>query len=106
MIVEQRRNDYSGDGAGGASAMFNEEEDETETDIVLEPLEPSQLMESLGMLSVADDVKVKGLHRKLTAALIDHIWNSRRNSASECMPACGVVVSMCCKRFGTRGRLA
>lgn len=71
QIVEGRISNHCGDGAGGLSAKFIEEMDDS--DIIFKyPL--SYEIPSISLAS--DDIKVKLYHRKLTATLIEHIWSS------------------------------
>ena len=70
MTVELRRDNYQSDGSGGYSDLFPELEDQT--DMVIVSLHESSLTMGISEQSVADDIKVKGLHRQLTRALINH----------------------------------
>ena len=77
MVVESRRNSYTGDGTGGfRSADDNSDEDERIIDLTRDGRRATEVARMIeARKTVADDVKVKGLHRRLTNALIDHIWN-------------------------------
>lgn len=70
IIVEDRREGYQSDGAGGASLAFNVQNDTTDITFHQTP----SLTTEFEAFTVHDSIKVKGLHRDLTAALIDHIW--------------------------------
>lgn len=49
--------------------------------MVLQSLDGSDIVQVLcGRLSLADDVKVKGLHRKMTSALIEQMWEMQGRS--------------------------
>ncbi|PXF44809.1 hypothetical protein BWQ96_05479 [Gracilariopsis chorda] len=74
MKVEARRDSYSSDGVGGCSTMFTEEQDDS--DILLEYIKDGSVAQFVKSYEgTADDVKLKGQHRKLRDALIEHIWN-------------------------------
>ena len=69
QIGEDRRDYYSGDEARGLSAKLFEDEDES--DIFLHSVTSNEIP-SLALTT--NDIKLQGYHRKLTRALVDHIW--------------------------------
>ena len=71
QIVEARRDSYCSDGAGGLSAKFNIDEDET--DILIERVGAMSILQTMSLAS--EGIKVKGLHGRLVAALIEHLWS-------------------------------
>lgn len=76
MIVESRRESYVSDGVGGMSESFDNAEDTT--DIVVEPLDEAELALWFTRHVVSDDIKLVGLNRTLTKALVDHLWDLKR----------------------------
>ncbi|CDF33411.1 unnamed protein product [Chondrus crispus] len=76
QIVEARRDSYCSDGAGGLSANFNSDDDET--DMVIESVGAMRILETMSLAS--EGIKVKGLHRKLVTALIEHVWSFHGSS--------------------------
>ena len=69
QIVEDHRDYYPGDGARGLGAKCFEDEDES--DIVLHSFTSNEIP-SLALAT--SDIKLQGYHRKITRALVDHIW--------------------------------
>ena len=72
MVVDKRRNTYKGDGARGLRADADETIPESLTQTQIGAAEVQRMMNSRRGLS--DSVKVKGLHRQLMNALVEHIW--------------------------------
>lgn len=70
LIVEDRRESYTSDGANGAS-LFNNLSDDC-SDITFHTVGSLTMNEE--NFTASDDIKVKGLQRSLTAALVDHVW--------------------------------
>lgn len=77
MIVESRRDSYLSDGVGGISASFDIAQDTT--DLVIEPLDETALAFWFTRHVISDDIKLVGLNRKLTKALVDHLWDVKGN---------------------------
>lgn len=73
MIVETRRSSYCSDGSGGrSSVVMNSEPD---NDLSFVPLPPSCVTLPNAPVCVSDDIKIRGMHRDLKSALIEHLWN-------------------------------
>ena len=76
QIVQARRDSYCSDGAGGLSAKFNIDEDET--DILIEQVGAMSILQTMPLAS--EGIKVKGIHRRLVPALIEHLSSMHGSS--------------------------
>lgn len=85
MIVERRKKKYESDGSGGYSGKFKETE--KWSDIVFESMPRSDGEDAILLLclpsgySTSGDGKLKGLHRNLTEALVNHIWDHHESQS-------------------------
>lgn len=73
MIVEARRGGYSSDGTAGQSNYFDENDDNNEITFINSSPGETPLF-SNSSVAVNDDIEVKGMHRELKSALIEHQW--------------------------------
>lgn len=72
MIGEVRRGNYSSDGTAGRSRFFNEPD--VSEEITFDTCSPGESLLSNCSATVSDDIKIKGMHRDLKLALIEHQW--------------------------------
>lgn len=82
MIVETRRCNYGSDGTAGLSSFFNEGDESNDIEFVSKA-PCSMFLSHMSSVSVADDIKVKGLYRDLLSNLIEHHWKNFGGSSAE-----------------------
>lgn len=76
MVVESRRGTYRSDGTAGYSALSSNLDNDTNININFTQARPNEVVLFEGSVeNISDDIKVRGLHRALKAALINHQWN-------------------------------
>lgn len=74
MIVEARRSSYTSDGTAGRSRYFDEDEESNEIDFIHCSPGSTALFENSN-ITISDDIKIRGMHRDLKKALVEHQWN-------------------------------
>lgn len=72
MVVEERKGSYSSDGTAGRSTFYNNDEDSNE--LMFVHRSPADIVLRQSSAVVSDDIKIKGMHRDLKSALIEHQW--------------------------------
>eukprot|EP00173_Palmaria_palmata_P000895 Plantae.Rhodophyta-Palmaria_palmata.ctg14594.p1 GENE.Plantae.Rhodophyta-Palmaria_palmata.ctg14594~~Plantae.Rhodophyta-Palmaria_palmata.ctg14594.p1 ORF type:complete len:146 (+),score=19.96 Plantae.Rhodophyta-Palmaria_palmata.ctg14594:386-823(+) len=82
MVVEQRRDSYTGDGAHGASASYNAATDATDLDPVKASAEDVDLRLHQ-MMAASTGLKSASEHKRLVKALVEHIWQNYGRSGLE-----------------------
>lgn len=74
MIVEFRFSGCASDGTAGRSRFYEEDHEINEIDFMHCSPGNTALFENCNV-TVSDDIKIKGMHRDLKNALIEHQWN-------------------------------